>query len=195
MLDEHTPVPPADNTETPTLAADVRTTPDGTIVVLAGELDAATADTFRDALRRAVAAPGTLGVDMSEVTFVDSTGLRALVEAQRSAGDGRPIRIVGASRAAAKLLAVTRLDQVFAREPTVDPSAGLDAARDSVVAGVDDARAALEAAVDRNDDALRSGRNPQFGRGALDVLRRRTDEARHAVVLFGEATGTSVSSN
>jgi anti-sigma B factor antagonist len=55
-------------------------------VYVAGEVDIATADRLRDSVAAAVAAqPITrLVIDLSEVTFCDSSGLSALVDAHRS---------------------------------------------------------------------------------------------------------------
>ena len=62
--------------------------PDGRLVTVRGELDMATASQLGDALQ-----PNGVSltyVDVSELTFIDSSGLRALIgaaaEAQRSGG-------------------------------------------------------------------------------------------------------------
>jgi anti-sigma B factor antagonist len=51
-----------------------------TIVSVAGEVDLATAPELRDAL---MSAPGDLTVDLAAVSFMDSTGLGALVAARK----------------------------------------------------------------------------------------------------------------
>lgn len=52
-----------------------------------GELDQATAPELRGALDEAVANGGGVCVDLSECSFIDSSGLSLLVETQRRLGD------------------------------------------------------------------------------------------------------------
>ena len=59
--------------------------PDG-VVVVAGELDAASAGQLA---RRLAAPPSVRVIDLSGVTFIDASGLRALVEATSDAGANR----------------------------------------------------------------------------------------------------------
>ena len=61
---------------------------DDTIVLrLQGELDMATAPGLGRTLQTALAAgPSTLALDLRELTFVDSTGIRVLITACRQAG-------------------------------------------------------------------------------------------------------------
>ena len=68
-----------------------------TILELDGELDLGTADPFRTSLLEAIERNGGgIAVDMSRCSFVDSTGLRILVEAARMLGrDGRRLRLIG----------------------------------------------------------------------------------------------------
>lgn len=51
----------------------------GTRLTLRGELDAATAGDLLDAV--AAAGPGEVALDLADVTFVDSSGLAAIIEA------------------------------------------------------------------------------------------------------------------
>ncbi len=65
-------------------AATVRPGPDGTSVSLAGEIDIAARDEVVAALASAVAGTaGTVVVDLSAVTFMDSTGIGCLARAGR----------------------------------------------------------------------------------------------------------------
>jgi anti-anti-sigma factor len=58
----------------------------GTVIVARGDLDFATADRFRTCVERALQPPpGTLYVDLRLVTFVDSSGIGALVSAHKQA--------------------------------------------------------------------------------------------------------------
>ena len=72
-------------------------------VTVAGEIDIASASELASAMQTAAsAAVGPIIVDASAVTFVDATGLRALV-----ASDGRtPIRFRDPSPAVQRLLAI-----------------------------------------------------------------------------------------
>ena len=69
-----------------------------TVVVPAGELDVARAPAVRDALAGALTgSAGPVVVDLSRVTFLDSTGLAALLNAaRRLRRAGRDFAVVGA---------------------------------------------------------------------------------------------------
>jgi anti-sigma B factor antagonist len=63
--------------------------PDGggaTTVVVAGELDLATADSFTDAIRTGLD-QGPVVIDLAGLTFMDSAGVRALNAVLRAAAD------------------------------------------------------------------------------------------------------------
>lgn len=55
---------------------------------LDGELDLATADDLLTAIRRHAGRDHALDLDFSQVTFMDSTGLRAILEAAAERQDG-----------------------------------------------------------------------------------------------------------
>lgn len=77
-------------------------------VIVAGEVDLATAGALEHATRDALAA-GPVTVDLSAVTFMDSAGLRTLGDLARAAqADGGGLRIAdGFQRPVARLLDVT----------------------------------------------------------------------------------------
>lgn len=56
----------------------------GAVVVCRGEVDLATAGTFRAVMAEAVAVGGSIDVELSGVTFLDSTGLAVLAEVLRT---------------------------------------------------------------------------------------------------------------
>jgi len=57
------------------------------VVYLVGELDLAVRDLLVDALTQASATKHRLVIDLSQTTFIDSTGLKALVDVWRRRGD------------------------------------------------------------------------------------------------------------
>jgi anti-sigma B factor antagonist len=68
----------------PPLDVEVAPAPYGAILSIAGELDIATVPRVRGALASpAVAGADTVVVDLTEVTFMDSTGLAAVLELER----------------------------------------------------------------------------------------------------------------
>jgi anti-anti-sigma factor len=88
---------------------DMRPGEDPGTVVLAGELDMASAPALAAALRdarRPLAAP-RLVLDLSGVTFMDIAGLRAIEGARVG---GRPLAVRGASGQPARLLALLASD-------------------------------------------------------------------------------------
>ena len=79
-------------------------------VALAGELDLSSALTFDDELRRIEedAEAPTLVLDLGELKFMDSTGLRLIVSAhQRAVRAGRRLAIVHASNAVRRIFRLT----------------------------------------------------------------------------------------
>jgi anti-anti-sigma factor len=65
------------------------TVDDGTVLALSGELDIASAPALERTLDDlGPSLPGRLVIDLTEVTFMDSTGLRALLFARQRAADG-----------------------------------------------------------------------------------------------------------
>jgi anti-sigma B factor antagonist len=81
-------------------------------VALVGELDLSTVAKVQEELRRVeVDPPATLVVDLSKLTFLDSTGLRCIVTAdERAREGGRRIVIVRGPDAVQRVFAITRLD-------------------------------------------------------------------------------------
>jgi len=82
-------------------------------VVLSGEIDASTCAVLDDWLDQYDNA-GPLVLDMSEVSFIDSSGLRVLVaQQQKSTESGNAFEVVDASRAALRLFEITGLAEVL----------------------------------------------------------------------------------
>ena len=94
---------------------DVRTEDRNGLVhmALVGELDLSSVAKVQEELRRIEAdAPATLVVDLSKLTFLDSTGLRCIVTAdERARNEGRKIVIVRGPDAVQRVFAITRLEE------------------------------------------------------------------------------------
>ena len=91
------------------------------ILSVIGEIDMAAADEFESALGDAIehGFQTALVVDLSEVTFIDSTGLNALVRAfERHRWGGGAFAVVSDDRRVAIMFEVSRLDRVIPRYST-----------------------------------------------------------------------------
>jgi anti-anti-sigma factor len=81
---------------------------EGLLLRFRGEFDMAAADDAAAALQWACARGGRIEVDLGEVTFMDSSGLRTLVTARRAADrDGCSLVLVSASERVAEVLDIT----------------------------------------------------------------------------------------
>jgi anti-sigma B factor antagonist len=92
----------------------------GEMLVLSGEIDVAAAPNLRDTLAGGSDLETTLVVDLSEVAFIDSTGLGVLVDAlrrrQRAGGD---LMLVIDNPSVRRLFEMTGLDTVFTIQENV----------------------------------------------------------------------------
>jgi anti-anti-sigma factor len=80
---------------------------DTTVARFHGEVDVATAEQLTDTIRET---QGPIVFELSDVSFMDSSGIRALVEAQGLAnGDGRHFAICCPSPAVARVLELINL--------------------------------------------------------------------------------------
>jgi anti-sigma B factor antagonist len=80
------------------------------VVSLEGDIDLLTAQALRSALQPWVRAGGPVILDLSAVSFMDSTGLHVLIEAAKALGERGCIIIHGAHGATATLLRMTKVD-------------------------------------------------------------------------------------
>jgi len=93
---------------------------DGEVVVrLQGELDMAATPALSRALDAAMdTRPHSLALDLNELTFVDSTGIRVLITACRRAGaQGCSFVLCSPQRAVLKALRLTGMDRLMVIEP------------------------------------------------------------------------------
>ena len=87
---------------------------DSTVITLTGELDANDVDGLRPQFERIGEGAGWVVVDVSAVSFMDSSVLGLLVAARTEAVEaGRQVCLVGATRNVLRLFSVTNLDSVF----------------------------------------------------------------------------------
>jgi anti-sigma B factor antagonist len=84
-----------------------------TVVVAAGEIDVATSPALREALRVAAELSSKVIVDLSAVTFLDSTGLGVLMGGFKTLSADGSMCLVGPTGMVAKVLRITRLDEVI----------------------------------------------------------------------------------
>jgi anti-anti-sigma factor len=86
-----------------------------TVVVLAGEVDATNSDELYGVLESVVTQqPRLLVVDMSELSFMDSTGLRMLLRSTRALDQqGGVLALAAPQIAVARVLQLTRADQLI----------------------------------------------------------------------------------
>jgi anti-sigma B factor antagonist len=81
--------------------------------VLDDRIDAAAAVQFRDAMRGATEGGQVRVVlDLSRVSFVDSSGLGAIISAMKHLGGQRTLELAGLQPAVAKVFRLTRLDEI-----------------------------------------------------------------------------------
>lgn len=92
-------------------------------------LDAAIALAFKDRLRDLVpGAPSVVMLDLASVTFLDSSGLGAIVAVMKAFGPARRFVLTGVTPNVARVLRLTRMDTVMTIVPGLDGAeGGLDA--------------------------------------------------------------------
>lgn len=97
---------------TPQLVAEVRDDPRARIVRLAGELDFAASPRVEAILRECEKeATPLLLIDLRELTFIDSAGLRLLIMANwRANAAGRKLSVTRSHASVKRMLALTGLD-------------------------------------------------------------------------------------
>ena len=88
---------------------------DGYVLVrLSGEVDLSWSQEVRRAVLDALAAGTPVGVELSAVSYIDSSGIAALVEGfQNARSKGSKFGLVAASSPVMSVLQLARLDKVF----------------------------------------------------------------------------------
>ena len=95
---------------------------DGYVLVrLSGEVDLSWSQEVRRAVLDALASGTPVGVELSAVSYIDSSGIAALVEGfQQARQHGRRFALVAVSDAVRAVLELARLDRVFLLVPSAD---------------------------------------------------------------------------
>jgi len=102
------------------------------ITIAADRLDAAAAIRFKDDMRALTEdGPERILLDMSQVDFLDSSGLGAVVAAMKQLGGGRALELAGLTPTVGKVFSLTRMDTVFTIYPDVPSALGDDYAHAS----------------------------------------------------------------
>ena len=96
------------------LSLDITTTLEGTTVTASGEIDMATVDQLKDTLTAVCVDGATVHLDFRDVTFMDSTGINALVIMdRRSKQRGGRLVLSAPSPAVLRLLGYTGAETVL----------------------------------------------------------------------------------
>ncbi len=83
-------------------------------------IDAASAIRFKDRMRELTqGGQGRVVLDMARVSFLDSSGLGAVVAAMKALGRERPLELSGLTPTVQKVFRLTRMDSVFTIHPSL----------------------------------------------------------------------------
>jgi anti-sigma B factor antagonist len=91
------------------------------VVSIGGEIDLSTAPAFEAAIAAALGEdPPVLVIDLSDVSFMASVGLRILVAAREKVGTSIQLAVVADNAAAKRPIRLTGVDKVVSLYPTLD---------------------------------------------------------------------------
>jgi anti-sigma B factor antagonist len=95
------------------LRIDLRPGPDRVVLGLCGELDLASAPLLESELENAVLGPSsTIVLDLNELGFIDSTGLRTILSAHERARErGGQLLLTGCSEQVKRLLSIAGVSE------------------------------------------------------------------------------------
>jgi anti-anti-sigma factor len=113
---------------------EIQAQPGQAILVLQGELDMATKSQLRDVAMAQLGASGLakLGLDLADITFLDSCGISVLVDLRNQANDrGIYMEILAVSQRAARILTIVGLAEAFGIPPSPDAVPAQSADTDS----------------------------------------------------------------
>jgi anti-sigma B factor antagonist len=89
--------------------------PKGSLIRVQGEVDLYSSPELRKVILKTIpSTDGEMAIDLSGVTYIDSSGVATLVEGLRSAREnGMKFTLVAPSQAVTQVLELARLDSVF----------------------------------------------------------------------------------
>ena len=94
---------------------------DSTVVAFTGEVDLESSPVAREILLKCLESTSKVIVDLSEVTYIDSSGVASLVEALQAAKkNGSQFALAAVSEPTRRVLELARLDKVFTLYDSVD---------------------------------------------------------------------------
>ncbi|EEW26661.1 STAS domain-containing protein [Rhodobacter ferrooxidans] len=101
------------------------------VTAMGDRIDAAGAIQFKDRMREITEAPTRrVLLDLSRVSFLDSSGLGAVVAVMKALGPDRKLELAGLTPTVQKVFRLTRMDSVFTIHPAV-PDRGQPGLRDA----------------------------------------------------------------
>jgi anti-sigma B factor antagonist len=107
--------------ETDAITTSVERRDDITLLIVGEVVDLATAPALEEAIDELLAEqPKALIVDLSEVTFLASVGLRLLVSTHEKVSKSGEFAVVASGPVTGRPIQLTQLDEVFAMYPTLD---------------------------------------------------------------------------
>ncbi|MBK0326269.1 STAS domain-containing protein [Rhodobacteraceae bacterium F11138] len=90
------------------------------VTVNTNRIDAAMAIQFKEDMRlQTEAGPDRVILDLSQVDFIDSSGLGAIVAVMKQLDDGRRLDLAGLTPSVSKVFRLTRMDTVFKLFPSL----------------------------------------------------------------------------
>lgn len=90
------------------------------VTVCEPRIDAASAIQFKERMREVTQAPSdSVLLDLSQVTFLDSSGLGAVVGVMKMLGADRKLELSGLTPSVTKVFRLTRMDTVFTIHATL----------------------------------------------------------------------------
>jgi anti-anti-sigma factor len=111
-----------DRTRQDTLTCSVRSLANAVCLALTGEIDVSNVFVLKAHLRGAAQSQeNTIIIDLSDLRYIDSSGINTLLDAQRKlALSGRMIVLVAPSPSIGKVLGVLRLEEMMPIFPSVE---------------------------------------------------------------------------
>lgn len=91
----------------------------GVVHIADSRLDASIAIQFKEVFRSLTAGGGDVILDLTDVEFLDSSGLGAIVAVYKALGPDRHMALAGLQPPVDKVMTLTRMNTVFAIFPTL----------------------------------------------------------------------------